>query len=280
MSSYTPPTYYFNSIDFNPSFYKVDVSGYALDNTVVHKLQNETISGAKSFTGITSLATTNVSQISLGFGNQNNPLMLYGDTTTGNGARIYFGTSQANLTLMARHSSIPQINLTTNVGGTIVNQLIAKSAGVCINNLIGTGVRAVNCDATGLLVNTSPASLGATTLSGTGNRAVYSDATGVLTNTASDFRLKENIQLIPETDMLLKVLQLEPKTFNWKSTGEYDFGFIAQEVNDILPQLVVERNDGFYSVNYDRIPTLLVCCIKQLQEQINDLKLQVALLQN
>ena len=206
--------------------------------------------------------------------------MLYGDTTTGNGARIYFGTSQANLTLMARHSSIPQINLTTNVGGTIVNQLVAKSAGVLITNLAGTGVRPVNCDATGLLVNTAPVSLVSSSLSGTGNRAVYSDATGLLTNTASDFRLKENIEAIPETDMLLKVLQLEPKTFNWKSNGGDDIGFIAQEVFEVLPQLVVERNDGFLSVNYDRIPTLLVCCIKQLQEQINDLKLQVAQLQN
>ena len=123
-----------------------------------------------------------------------------------------------------------------------------KSTGVCINNLIGTGVRAVNCDATGLLVNASPASLGATTLSGTGNRAVYSDATGLLTNTASDFIIKENIEAIPETDMLLKVLQLEPKTFNWKSNGEDDIGFIAQEVNEVLPELVVERNDGFYQL--------------------------------
>ena len=251
MSSSSKPTYYFDGIDFNSELYKQNSSGYAVDNLVVHKSQSETITGAKSFTSTTSLATTNVSQISLGFGNQNNPLMLYGDTNTSNGGRIYFGTNQANLTLMARHSSIPQINLTTNVGGTIVNQLVAESAGVLITNLAGTG-----------------------------NRAVYSDSTGLLTNTASDFRLKENIESIPETDMLLKVIQLEPKTFKWKSNGEDDIGFIAQEVFEVLPQLVVERNDGFLSVNYDRIPTLLVCCIKQLQEQINDLKLQVAQLQN
>jgi hypothetical protein len=53
--------------------------------------------------------------------------------------------------------------------------------------------------------------------------------------------------------MLLKIIQLEPKTFNWKSNGEDDLGFIAQEVNEVLPELVVERNDGFLSVNYDRI---------------------------
>ena len=177
--------------------------------------------------------------------------MFFGDTTTGNGGRISYGTTQANLNLMARHTSIPQINIITSIGGAQTTQLSAKTSGIVVP-----------------------------TLAGTGNRAVYSDATGLLTNTASDFRLKENIEAIPETDMLLKVLQLEPKTFNWKSNGEDDIGFIAQEVFEVLPQLVVERNDGYLSVNYDRIPTLLVCCIKQLQDQINDLKLQVAQLQN
>ena len=251
MSSSSPPTYFFNGIDFNSELYKQNSSGYALDNLVVHKSQSETITGAKSFTSTTSLATTNVSQISLGFGNQLNPLMFYGDTTSGNGGRISFGPNQSNLTLMSRHTSTPVINLITNVGGTQTIRLSATNSGVVVP-----------------------------TLAGTGNRAVYSDATGLLTNTASDFRLKENIEAIPETDMLLKVLQLEPKTFKWKSNGEDDIGFIAQEVFEVLPQLVVERNDGFLSVNYDRIPTLLVCCIKQLQEQINDLKLQVAQLQN
>ena len=251
MSSSSKPTYYFDGIDFNSELYKQNSSGYAVDNLVVHKSQSETITGAKSFTSTTSLATTNVSQLSLGFGNQLNPLMFFGDTTTGNGGRISFGPNQSNLTLMSRHTSTPVINLITNVGGTQTTRLSATNSGVVVPTLVGTG-----------------------------NRAVYSDATGLLTNTASDFRLKENIEAIPETDMLLKILQLEPKTFNWKSNGEDDIGFIAQEVNEVLPELVVERNDGFLSVNYDRIPTLLVCCIKQLQEQINVLKLQVAQLQN
>ena len=251
MSIYSPPTYWFNGIDFNSELYKQNSSGYAVDNLVVHKSQSETITGAKSFTSTTTLATTNVSQLSLGFGIANQSLMFFGDTTTGNGGRISYGTTQANLNLMARHTSIPQINLITSIGGAQTTQLSAKTSGIVVPTLVGTG-----------------------------NRAVYSDATGLLTNTASDFRLKENIEAIPETDMLLKIIQLEPKTFNWKSNGEDDIGFIAQEVNEVLPELVVERNDGFLSVNYDRIPTLLVCCIKQLQEQINALKLQVAQLQN
>ena len=78
-----------------------------------------------------------------------------------------------------------------------------------------------------------------------GNRygSGISSCTRLLTNTASDFRLKENIQAIPETDMLLKIIQLEPKTFNWKSNGEDEIGFIAQEVNEVLPELLVEAGN-------------------------------------
>ncbi len=171
----SPPTYLFNGIDFNSELYKQNTSGYALDNLAVHKSQSETITGAKSFTGTTSLATTSVSTLSLGFGNQNNPLMFYGDTNTSNGGRISFGTNQANLNILARHTTIPTISLITNIGGVSTTRLQASINGIVVP-----------------------------TLAGTGNRAVYSDANGLLTNMASDFRLKENIQAIPETDMLLK----------------------------------------------------------------------------
>ena len=192
MSIYSPPTYWFNGIDFNSELYKQNTSGYALDNLVVHKSQSETITGAKSFTGTTSLATTNVSQISLGFGTPNLPLMIYGDTSTGNGARISFGNGPSTLTIMSRHQTAPVVNLSTNLAGTATTRLQATNNGIVIP-----------------------------TLAGTGNRAVNSDANGLLTNTASDFRLKENIQAIPETDMLLKIIQLEPKTFKRRIAVSY-----------------------------------------------------------
>ena len=143
MSSSSPPTYFFNGIDFNSELYKQNSSGYAVDNLVVHKSQSETITGAKSFTSTTTLANTNVSQLSLGIGTTNQPLMFFGDTNTGNGGKISFGTNQANLNLMARHSSIPVINFITSIGGTQTTQLSAKTTGVQVLTLAGTGNRAV-----------------------------------------------------------------------------------------------------------------------------------------
>ena len=97
MSSSSPPTYFFDGIDFNSELYKQNSSGYAVDNLVVHKSQSETITGAKSFTSTTSLATTNVSQLSLGFGIANQSLMFFGDTTSGNGGRISYAGSRTGL---------------------------------------------------------------------------------------------------------------------------------------------------------------------------------------
>ncbi len=173
---YSPPIYCFNGIDFNSQSYKQNTSGYALDNLAVHKSQSETITGAKSFTDTTSLATTSVSQLSLGFGTQNQPLMFFNDTTSNNGGRIYFGTGQG-ISIMVRHTSAPLVNLITSAGGTSTTRLQATINGIVVP-----------------------------TLAGTGNRIVYYDANGLLTNTSSDFRLKENIRAIPETGMLLKII--------------------------------------------------------------------------
>ena len=83
----------------------------------------------------------------------------------------------------------------------------------------------------GLLVNN---------LAGSGNRAVYSDSSGYLTNTSSDISLKTNINQL--SDSLNKTKQLRGVSFNWKNTvkmGEQtEIGFIAQEVQDIVPEVI------------------------------------------
>ena len=82
----------------------------------------------------------------------------------------------------------------------------------------------------------------------------------------SDKRLKENIKSITENEKD-KVIQLESKSFNMidddKKTKRY--GFIAQEVEEIYPELVSTDHKGIKTLNYiDLIPLLL--------EQIKELK--------
>jgi hypothetical protein len=69
---------------------------------------------------------------------------------------------------------------------------------------------------------------------------VTSTATAYVTS--SDYRLKENIA--PMTGALEKVAALKPCTYKWKSTGEMGQGFIAHELQAVVPECVVGAKDA------------------------------------
>jgi hypothetical protein len=105
-----------------------------------------------------------------------------------------------------------------------------------------------------------------------GTGAVYSNA-GTLTNTnPSDKRLKTNI--IPITYGLSDILKLNPVSYNWKDgTNGKQFGFIAQEVQEVMPDAV--KPGEYLGLEKDAIYSALVNAIKEQQAQINDLKSQL-----
>jgi hypothetical protein len=51
-----------------------------------------------------------------------------------------------------------------------------------------------------------------------------------------------------------------------------DIGVIAQEIEEILPEVVTTRDTGFKAVKYDKIVALLIEAIKEQQIQIDQLK--------
>jgi hypothetical protein len=60
--------------------------------------------------------------------------------------------------------------------------------------------------------------------------------------TSSDYRLKENIT--PMTGALATVAQLKPVTYKWKATGENGQGFIAHELQAVVPDCVSGEKDA------------------------------------
>ena len=93
---------------------------------------------------------------------------------------------------------------------------------------------------------------------------------GTLTET-SDARLKENVA--PLQDSLNKVLKLKGVSFNKIDTPEVqEVGFIAQDVEAVIPELVTETEDGIKTVSYSRVTAVLVETIKEQQAQIDELK--------
>jgi hypothetical protein len=80
--------------------------------------------------------------------------------------------------------------------------------------------------------------------------------------TYSDIRFKENIT--PITNALEKINNLQGVYFDWKQNGKRDIGFIAQEVEPVLSEVVFTDPSGIKSLDYSRLTALLVQGIKDL----------------
>lgn len=95
------------------------------------------------------------------------------------------------------------------------------------------------------------------------------DGTNAIANswqTYSDRRYKTNIQTI--SGALDKVLALKGVSFNWKKTGRKSIGFIAQDVREVLPEIVDEDAEGYLSVDYSRVVPVLVEAVKTQNSRI------------
>lgn len=93
----------------------------------------------------------------------------------------------------------------------------------------------------------------------------------------SDRSLKQGIR--PIQGGLNIVEHLRPVTFNWKKDGTPSPGFIAQEVEDVLPDVVATDSRGIKSVDYAKIVAPLVAAVQEQQVQIKALQAQVKQLQ-
>jgi hypothetical protein len=130
----------------------------------------------------------------------------------------------------------------------------------------GTDVLSKDTLGSGVL-NSSLTSVGTLIKLNVGN--VYS--TGIVTatdfNSASDIRLKENIQKIDNP--IDKIVKIDGVTFDWKSDNKSSMGVIAQNIEEVLPELVNGAESK--TVNYNGIIGLLIECVKTQQEQIDNL---------
>ena len=107
----------------------------------------------------------------------------------------------------------------------------------------------------------------------------------------SDERLKENIQ--PLQDNLSKILKLKAVSYNMRkefynisdpeklsmamSDKRKDFGFLAQEIKEVFPEVVsLDSTSNYYSVNYVKLIPVLIEAIKEQQVQIEELKKQIS----
>jgi hypothetical protein len=180
-------------------------------------------------------------------------------TTTGAAGELIVNSSNNSVTV---HDGA------TAGGFELATRTYAASLGAAItddttNSTTHYPLLAINTSGTLNVANTSSSKL------------TYVPSTGTLTtvdlNTTSDATLKDNIQ--PIQNAVDIVNSINGVSFNWKDTGAKSYGVIAQELQKILPELVVENENGL-SVSYLPLIGILIEAVKEQQKQIQALTKQ------
>jgi hypothetical protein len=257
----------------NPTFNSLTVSGsirFTGDLVVTGGVTGTSFSGAG--TGLTGTA----SSLSIG-GNAatatiagtitsqaNSATITAASTNTANQIVLRDGSGNFSAGTITATAASLSGNLTVSTGNTTGGGIVLADDGDIVDLNDGfcamrfsNGVRVHAGNRTGGVVHTLHSN---GTFTATGNVTAFSDA-----------RVKTNIKTIDNA--LLKVLALRGVTYNRTDLEDKSeqIGVIAQEIKEVLPQ-VVQENDGHYSVAYGNIVGVLIEAIKEQQAQIEELK--------
>jgi hypothetical protein len=101
----------------------------------------------------------------------------------------------------------------------------------------------------------------------------FNPSTGTLTvggnlNSGSDERLKKNIETIENA--LGTIQNLRGVRFNWKESGRPSLGVIAQELEEVIPELV--SGDENKTVTYNGLIAVVIEALKELKERVEVLE--------
>lgn len=236
-------------------------TGYNVNEHINHT--GVLINAGNGLTGGGSIAATRT--LSIATGGVTNA-MLANSTISG----ISLGSNLSTLTI---GTGLSGTSYNGNGAVTIANTGVTSA-------VAGTGVGVSG--ATGAVTISIGQSVATTATPTFGNLTINGTITATGDITAyftSDKRHKNNIQLIPNA--LEKVSKLNGVTWEWnddvnevtKSTPKT--GLIAQEVQEVLPQVVVQRENGYLGLDYSKMMGLLVEAIKEQQIQIEELKAQI-----
>lgn len=171
-------------------------------------------------------------------------------------------TSGSNNTLLGANANVSQPNLSyataIGAGATVYNSNnIALGRNVDTVTIYG-GFRITP-------LQSSPAG---------SQRQLCVDSNASVIWCASSQRYKTNVQ--PLRNGLSVVNRLRPVTFDWKSNGAPDLGFIAEEVAEVEPLLAFRNANGqIEGVNYNQVSAVLVNAVREQQSQIEQQQKQI-----
>ena len=110
------------------------------------------------------------------------------------------------------------------------------------------------------------------------------DGNSIAGTCSSDVRFKRDITPFPS--LLYRVTQLRPVHYYWRAAefpekhfgNAQAYGLVAQEVEQVLPELVSQDEQGYKQIDYSKLPLLLLQAVKELKAENDQLKPQQELL--
>ena len=108
-----------------------------------------------------------------------------------------------------------------------------------------------------------------------GTAGPYVNSGGTSWTSSSDRRLKDNIEGISYGLEAVKSLNPVSYVRNDRDTGATELGFIAQEVDEVVSEVVSVKDDGYYGIDYERLIPVLTKAIQEQQEIIENLKSRI-----
>jgi hypothetical protein len=156
------------------------------------------------------------------------------------------------------------------ITGTWPNQTINAAGGG--GGLTTTDDVATNASYYPIVATTA----GGSTAKTASTKFAFNPSTGSLSATnfisLSDKNFKNNITTITPSKGLEVVNSLNAVSFNWKDNDDKAYGIIAQEIEEILPEIVTTDEFGIKKVAYNQIIPFLLSAVKALSEEVNALK--------
>jgi hypothetical protein len=234
-----------------------------------------------------------------GTGNFNNTTGTYVGFAYNGTNRGYIGTANAIISggAITDLGLLSVANMTFGTGASSLERMRIDSSG---NLLVGTTSALGNAKTTVSYAGASGfAGIATYNFQGSGGSAAMSFFTGSTSygsittstsgtayNTSSDYRLKEDIQ--PLTGALTKVAQLKPVTYKWKADGSDGEGFIAHELQAVVPDCVTGEKDAvdadgnpvYQGIDTSFLVATLTAAIQEQQSLITSLTARITALES
>jgi hypothetical protein len=262
----------------------LETAGYAVSSSVasataasITTLSSSVKAVTDTFATSASVASATATSISTISGSVKTVTdALSGRVTTLEGKDISI-TLTGDVTGTGTITDLANVSFATTIAANSV-ALGTDTTGDYVASLVqGTGVTITNNSGEG---TTPTISIGQAVATNSAVAFASVSATGdIVAFSGSDRRLKNNIVNI--SDALNKVKQLNGVTWEWNEDANEvtktapSTGLIAQEVQEVLPEVVKEREDGYLGIDYSKMVGLLVEAIKEQQTQIAELKAEV-----